>query len=106
MSAEIVARRDPAPAAHLARILAWLLPATEGKYGRGQARHGGHLAAKNGVLRMAEEEALDLPTYLHTLREQLEDALHYLNAGIERDEIESLLTARDQLRAVLAEPGE
>ena len=66
---------------HLRRITSWLVSAVTSKYEKGQQEHGGSLWTKAGMLAHAESEALDLVVYLPTLRDQLTDALHELEAG-------------------------
>lgn len=54
------------------------------KYDQGQREHGGNLWEKP-TLDAAIEEALDLPAYLYTLRDQLDEAISNLEAATLRE---------------------
>lgn len=50
------------------------------KYRAGQVEHGGKLWLKKNLINMALDEAIDLPTYLYSLKDQL-DNLHCPTCG-------------------------
>jgi len=58
---------------HLNEIISRVTRDTCTKYRGGQKEHGGNLKGKPGMLAMAWDEVLDLITYVHTTRTQLED---------------------------------
>lgn len=55
---------------HVQQILVRFNRELRAKYARGQREHGGNLWERHDVLDCAIEEAIDLVTYLFTLRDQ------------------------------------
>ena len=77
---------------HLDRVTRRFVEDCSAKYVNGQRRHGGNLFAKPAVLTMAIEEALDLPVYLYTLRDQIHELLAAFD-GLSRDEVRTRIAA-------------
>ena len=75
---------------HAITIINWFSTEAFNKYHRGTVEHGGHLPDKGGLLAEAEAEALDLPIYLRTLRDQLDRVLTALRDGRVDEAITSL----------------
>ncbi len=65
---------DAAHEAHLSRITTQFTADLRAKYEAGQQEHGGNLWEKPGMLENAIAEAIDLVTYLYTLRDQRDRA--------------------------------
>lgn len=59
---------------HLQYIKDTFCTSVDTKYRAGQEEHGGDLWAKRNVIDFAIEEALDLVTYLVTVKKQIEES--------------------------------
>ena len=66
---------------HALSIISWFSERFFNKYQRGVAEHKTYLPEIGGVLNEAENEALDLPAYLRTLRMQLERVERWIEQG-------------------------
>jgi hypothetical protein len=68
--------------AHVGRVLDAHTGIIKSKYRAGQKEHGGNCWEKPGMLAHAMDEAADLPVYLHTLWEQIQEIAVDLENGL------------------------
>ena len=66
---------------HVEKVIDSHASLTRRKYAGGRAEHGGDCWAKPGMLAHALDEAADLPVYLWTLRDQIQQTANELRAG-------------------------
>lgn len=67
--------------AHIGRVIDAQTALMRDKYRKGQKEHGGNCWEKPGMLAHAMDEAADLPVYLHTLWEQINEIACGLEDG-------------------------
>lgn len=90
-------------AQHLHTIGASFMRRMDAKYKKGQKEHGGNIWEKAGMLANAEDEVNDLVVYLHTLREQLEEAY----ALLKRETYpQAIAKAREIIEKIIGKPND
>lgn len=89
--------------AHLREIEAGIVRRLDAKYRKGQKEHGGNIWEKSGMLANAEDESTDFIVYLHTLREQLQEAA----ALLKRDRYpDAVAKAREIIEKIIGKPND
>ena len=88
---------------HLKIIEATFMRRLDAKYRKGQKEHGGNIWEKAGMLANAEDECTDFVVYIHTLREQLEEAY----ALLKRDNYPHAVSkAREIIEKIIGKPND
>lgn len=96
----------PKQGKHIADISAASSRRIEAKYRKGQKEHGGNLWEKEGMLANIEDETTDLIVYVHTLREQIEQAYGLLTHIDRQYEAGKALKAREILGKIIGKPND
>lgn len=88
---------------HLRIIEASFIRRLDAKYRKGQKEHGGNIWEKAGMLANAEDECTDFVVYIHTLREQLEEA----HALLKRETYpQAIAKAREIIEKIIGKPND